>query len=74
MAEPKVSMEGDIPWGQLAAPARRALAEAGYTRLEDLTQLTDRQVRQLHGIGPKALSILRSAMKAQGLSFASEGG
>jgi hypothetical protein len=39
----------DLP--KLAAPARRALAGAGYTRLEDLTQVTEAEVKKLHGIG-----------------------
>lgn len=64
---------GDLPAG-LAQPARRALAGAGYTRLEQLTQVTEAEVAQLHGIGPKALSLLRGALAAQGLSFASPAG
>lgn len=64
--------QGGRPLEQLAAPAQRALAEAGYLRLEDLTQVTESQLKQLHGIGPKALGTLRSALEAQDLSFADE--
>ena len=63
--------ESDLPTG-LAQPAQRALAAAGITRLEQLTRLSETEVRQLHGIGPKALDQLRTALGAKGLSFASE--
>ena len=58
----------DFP--KLAAPARRALATAGYTRLEQLAQVSEAEVMRLHGMGPKALEQLRQALKAKGLSFA----
>jgi hypothetical protein len=62
--------QSDLP--KLAAPARRALAAAGIRRLEQLTQLSEAEVKQLHGIGPNALSRLRRAMRSKGLSFAGE--
>lgn len=65
-------VEGSLPLDQLAAPARRALAGAGYTRLNDLTQVTENQLKQLHGIGPNALKTLQNVLEAQGLSFAVE--
>jgi hypothetical protein len=58
----------DLPGG-LAAPARRALADAGYTRIEQFTKLTESEVRQLHGMGPKAIEQIRLALAANGLSF-----
>jgi hypothetical protein len=54
----------------LAQPALRALSAAGYTRLEQLTRVTEADLRKLHGMGPKALGLLRSALHARGLSFA----
>ncbi|MGQ0602213.1 MAG: DNA-binding protein [Anaerolineales bacterium] len=57
----------DFP--QLAAPAQRALAGAGYRRLEQLTKVSEAELKQLHGIGPNALDQLRRAMRAKGLSF-----
>jgi DNA-directed RNA polymerase alpha subunit len=57
----------DLP--KLAAPARRALAGAGYTRLEDLTQVTEAEVKELHGMGPNAMEALRNALAERGLSF-----
>ena len=61
--------ETDLPKG-LAAPARRALAGAGYQRLAQLSKVSEAEIKQLHGIGPNALKQLRAALKAKGLSFA----
>ena len=47
-----------------------ALLEAGYWRLDQLTDLSEAEVKQLHGVGPKALDQLRHALGAKGLSFA----
>ena len=63
--------ESDLPSG-LAAPARRALVGAGYLRLEQLTRLSEAELKQLHGVGPNALKQLRHALEARGLSFADE--
>jgi hypothetical protein len=57
----------DLP--KLAAPARRALNGAGYTRLEDLTKATESEVRKLHGMGANAMQVLRDALRERGLSF-----
>jgi uncharacterized protein YdhG (YjbR/CyaY superfamily) len=54
---------------KIGAPATRALEAAGYTSLKQLTKATETEVAQLHGMGPKALGILRETLKAQGLSF-----
>jgi hypothetical protein len=49
----------DLP--ELSAPARRALLGAGYTRLEHLTEVRESEVMRLHGMGPKAMRVLRDA-------------
>ena len=54
----------------LAMPARRALAVAGYTHLEQLTEVSEARLKQLHGMGPKAIGQLRTALDIRGLSFA----
>ncbi len=63
--------ENDLPTG-LAKPAQRALAGAGYTRLEQFTRISEDDVLKLHGMGPKALDQLRRALAARGQSFADE--
>jgi hypothetical protein len=61
--------ESDLPL-KLAQPALRALAGAGIRRLEQLTGFSEAEIKQLHGIGPNALSLLSGALAAKGLSFA----
>jgi len=60
--------KSDFPVG-LAAPAQRALAAAGITRLEQLTRFSEADLMQMHGIGPKALELLRQTLAAKGLYF-----
>ncbi len=62
--------ESDLPI-ELATPARRALLGAGYLRLIQLTEVSEAEIKQLHGIGPNAIAQLRRALEAKGLSFAS---
>ena len=54
----------------VAAPARRALAEAGIQSLQDLARQPESQVAGLHGMGPQAMTRLRAALAEHGLSFA----
>lgn len=53
----------------VAAPARRALADAGYTRVAQLTKTTEAELMQLHGMGPKAMRAIKTAMREKGLAF-----
>ena len=61
--------QGTSAFPKIGAPATRALEAAGYTRLEQLTKITEAELGQLHGMGPKALGILRESLKEKGLSF-----
>jgi hypothetical protein len=61
--------ESNLPPG-LSRPAQRALTNAGYRRLDQLTRISQVEVAGLHGVGPKALAQLRHALVANGLSFA----
>ncbi len=69
MADEKREDQNDFPRG-VSQPALRALQGAGYTRLEQLTTVTEADLLKLHGMGPKALGVLRDALQARGLSFA----
>lgn len=60
--------KSDLP--KLAQPARRALAAAGVQNLKQLAKFSEGEVKQWHGIGPNALTQLRRALTANGLSFA----
>ena len=61
----------DLPAG-LAAPARRALASVGLSRLEQLTAWGENELKNLHGIGPRAVEQLRRALQEHGLSLAAD--
>ncbi len=54
----------------VAQPAQRALAAAGIHDLAQLTQFSEAELLQLHGMGPKAIRHLREALTEQGLAFA----
>jgi hypothetical protein len=60
--------DNDLP--KLAAPARRALDAVGIRRLDQLTQFSEADIKQLHGIGPSTIKQLRRALAERGLSFA----
>jgi predicted flap endonuclease-1-like 5' DNA nuclease len=51
-------------------PAIRALVGAGFTRLDQPTEVSEGELLKLHGMGPKAIRQLREALAAQGKSFA----
>ena len=61
--------EDDLP--KIGAPARRALAAAGVTSLEQVAAWTEADLKKLHGMGPNALGKLRDALAERGFSFRS---
>jgi hypothetical protein len=65
--------QGDLPPG-MSAPARRALAQAGYSQLDQLAGVSETEIKRLHGMGSTALGILRHALSVRGLSFADKKG
>jgi hypothetical protein len=69
MPSKKTADFSDFPTG-IGQPALRALAGAGYTRLEQLTRAREADLLQLHGFGPKALRLLAAALGSRGKSFA----
>jgi hypothetical protein len=71
-AEQRDHGDWNLP-AELSKPAQRALAAAGYTRLEQLSNVSEADLQRLHGVGPKALEQLRRALAACGLSFARRG-
>jgi DNA-directed RNA polymerase alpha subunit len=64
----KTTQESDLP--KISKPATRNLTNAGFTRLEQFTKVTEADILKLHGVGPKAVRILNEALKEKGLSFA----
>jgi len=66
---PTVDTAHDLPYG-IGRPATNALIGAGYMRLEQLTTVTEADILKLHGVGPKAVRVLRETLAARGLAFA----
>jgi DNA-directed RNA polymerase alpha subunit len=58
----------------LAAPARRALQNAGIHTLKKLADCKESDILELHGMGPSSLLKLREALHQNGLSFKKEKG
>jgi hypothetical protein len=50
-------------------PAANALGLAGITTLEKAAEHTEEELLAMHGVGPKAVRILREALAASGLGF-----
>ena len=50
-------------------PAIRALADAGYTHIDQLAGVSEKHLRMLHGMGPKTVRIIGEALRAQGKAF-----
>ena len=53
----------------LSQPAIRALAGAGYTRLDQLAKASQAELLKLHGFGPKGIRIIREALEERGKSM-----
>jgi hypothetical protein len=61
----------DIP-GNIGSPAGIALKAAGITTLRQVAKLTEKELLALHGVGPKAVRILREALESKGMAFITE--
>ncbi|WP_436501467.1 DNA-binding protein [Actinokineospora sp. HUAS TT18] len=62
-------MSTELP-RSIGRPATGAFAGAGLTTLEDFTRVTEKEIAALHGVGPKAIGIIRELLKERGLAFA----
>lgn len=71
---PKRTSDATHALPAIGAPATRALIGAGYTRLAQLTRVTEDELLALHGVGPRAIRILREALAAEGKGFAAAKG
>lgn len=53
----------------ISAPARRALEREHIKTVEDLAKWNEREILQLHGMGPSTIPKLKKALKDNKLSF-----
>lgn len=61
---------GDLPKA-IGRPATQALVSAGITSLDQVSELTEAELKSLHGVGPRAVRILAEALHASGREFKS---
>lgn len=54
---------------RLAAPARRALENAGIKTVDDLSKWSEKEIAKLHGMGPSSLPKLKKVLEEKGLTF-----
>ncbi|MDT3995150.1 DNA-binding protein, partial [Mammaliicoccus fleurettii] len=54
---------------KIGKPATNALDKINVTTLEQVSKLDDHNLSKLHGVGPKAINILKEALNEQGMSF-----
>lgn len=54
----------DIDFPKTSKPAERALIHAGYTKLDQLAGVSEKELLKLHGMGPKAIRILNEGRKS----------
>jgi predicted flap endonuclease-1-like 5' DNA nuclease len=52
--------------------ARRELAVHGLTQFAQLADRSERELLDIHGVGPKAIRMLREELRLRGLSFRDE--
>lgn len=58
---------GDLP--KIGRPATSALLAADITTLRQVAARTERDLLAMHGVGPKAVRILREALSDADLTF-----
>jgi len=55
---------------KIGRPATMALAGIGVTSLEQVAKMTEHELDHLHGVGPKAIGILKEALAENNMSLA----
>jgi hypothetical protein len=53
----------------IGRPATGALLAAGYTDLAQLDGMAEKDLLRLHGVGPRAVAVLRAALADRGLAL-----
>lgn len=62
-------IDSDLP-AAMGKVARRELAHHGFTRLDQFDGASARELLAIHGVGPKAIRILREHLEQEGRSLA----
>ena len=62
-------MTEETPLPRIGMPATNALALQRIVTLEQVATWSERDLLALHGVGPKAIRILREALAERGMGF-----
>ena len=54
----------------IGRPANAALVAHGITTLDRVAAMTERELLAVHGVGPKAIAILKDELEQQGRTLA----
>lgn len=68
---PDVRPVGDLP-NSMGKTAPRELQNAGIGSLQKASEHTEKELLDIHGVGPKAIRIMKEAMTDKGLHFREE--
>ena len=56
-------------FADMSAPAQRALENAGIKTLRQLAKKTEREILEMHGIGPSSIPLFKKKLAEEGLFF-----
>ncbi len=62
-------MDIEILLNRLARPAQRAIRSTGVTTLEQLSNMSEDEISNLHGIGKNAMKTILATLAENGLSL-----
>jgi predicted flap endonuclease-1-like 5' DNA nuclease len=65
---PDIRPVGDLP-DEIGKTAARELSYNGINSLEQVAAHSKKELLAIHGVGPKAISILGEALAAKGLDY-----
>lgn len=65
---PDVRPVGDLPY-EIGKTAARELSLNGISSLEQVAEHSKKELLAIHGVGPKAVSILADALAEKGLTY-----
>jgi predicted flap endonuclease-1-like 5' DNA nuclease len=68
MSTPDVRPVGDLP-DEIGKTAARELSLNGVDSLRKVAAHTEKELLAIHGVGPKAIRILRKELAMKGLKF-----
>ena len=67
--KPEATHPNAAAFPAIGGPALRALATAGIRSLHELRTWRERDLLELHGMGPKGIRLLKEALAAEGLEL-----